>query len=75
MLENEAQAASSLPPDMLLHGSISNSLTRSQSTGSAEMDNLKGVDDTSAETLDQDIVPDGVVGTASQQPGDLVELR
>lgn len=74
--ENQAHPPNSpLPPDMVLHGTISNSFTRSQSTGSAEMDNLKSVDGSLVETQDHEMIAPGSVGTAYQQPGDLVELR
>lgn len=68
-----------MPPDVLLYGSVANSLSRTQSTGSAELDQLRstegamaddpegGVDNGDAETT--------VTGVGSRAPGDLVELR
>ncbi|KYK56034.1 Mitochondrial protein cyt-4 [Drechmeria coniospora] len=67
-----------MPPDVFLHGSISNSLSRTQTTGSSDLDQLRSTDAAltpasgiGTEPGDADIV----VPIGSGNPGDLVELR
>ncbi|UNI15127.1 Exoribonuclease II [Purpureocillium takamizusanense] len=75
--EQGQQHALTLPPDIFMYGTISNSLSRAESTGSSALDQLKPADSSS---------PDGVggerdqedselaVAVDSREPGDLVEL-
>lgn len=68
-----------MPPDMILYGSVSNHLSRTQSTGSSEMDQLRpsqaGMTDEFEEDVGADEPEAAAVGVSSRQPGDLVELK
>ncbi|KAM0254815.1 hypothetical protein ACHAQJ_006414 [Trichoderma viride] len=68
-----------MPPDMILYGNISNDLSRTQSTGSSEMDQLRpsqaGMTDEVDEDLGDQDTEAAAVGVSSRYPGDLVELK
>ncbi|TFB04358.1 hypothetical protein CCMA1212_003650 [Trichoderma ghanense] len=69
----------SMPPDMVLYGGVSNHLSRTQSTGSSEMDQLRPVQTGMTDEFDEDLGDDepetAAVGVSTRQPGDLVELK
>ncbi|KAL7799113.1 hypothetical protein V8C37DRAFT_366612 [Trichoderma ceciliae] len=69
----------SMPPDMILYGNISNNLSRTQSTGSSEMDQLRPSQAGMTEELEDDLGDQdtevAAVGVSSRHPGDLVELK
>ncbi|EGR47778.1 uncharacterized protein TRIREDRAFT_63400, partial [Trichoderma reesei QM6a] len=69
----------SMPPDMVLYGGVSNDLSRTQSTGSSEMDQLRPVQTGMTDAIEEDL-GDGepetaAVGVSTRQPGDFVELK
>ncbi|KAK1253669.1 hypothetical protein MKX07_001746 [Trichoderma sp. CBMAI-0711] len=68
-----------MPPDMVLYGGVSNHLSRTQSTGSSEMDQLRpvqtGMTDEMEEELGDGEPETAAVGVSTRQPGDLVELK
>lgn len=65
-------------PDMSFYSKVINSNTRSHATGSSELDNFKSNDEGGSETdggaFHQD-VEYSVIGSRSQSPGDLVEIK
>ncbi|KAL6872602.1 RNB domain-containing protein [Trichoderma longibrachiatum] len=69
----------SMPPDMVLYGGVSNHLSRTQSTGSSEMDQLRPVQTGMTDEFEEDLGGDepetAAVGGSTRQPGDLVELK
>lgn len=77
--QNGQYSSDSMPPDMILYGSVSNHLSRTQSTGSSEMDQLRpsqaGMTDEFEEDVGADEPEAAAVGVSSRQPGDLVELK
>ncbi|EHK45206.1 hypothetical protein TRIATDRAFT_221436 [Trichoderma atroviride IMI 206040] len=68
-----------MPPDMILYGSGSNDLSRTQSTGSSDMDQLRpnkaGMTDEFGDDVGDEDVQVGAVSDSSRHPGDLVELK
>ncbi|KAG5999909.1 hypothetical protein E4U43_001800 [Claviceps pusilla] len=68
-----------MPPDALIYGGISNNISRTQSTGSSELDQLRSTPSSTTEESDGEIVNAdadiAVVGSDSRSPGDLVEIR
>lgn len=77
--ETERKSALAIPPDASIYGRISNSLSRSHSTGSSELDQLKsletGMSNDSSNQLANGDTEVNLVGNDSRSPGDLVELR
>ncbi|PTB69815.1 RNB-domain-containing protein [Trichoderma citrinoviride] len=75
----EQTNADSMPPDMVLYGGVSNHLSRTQSTGSSEMDQLRPVQTGMTDEFEEDLGGDepetAAVGGSTRQPGDLVELK
>ncbi|KAK5987586.1 Mitochondrial protein cyt-4 [Cladobotryum mycophilum] len=76
---NEQKLPDDMPQDTFIYGSVSNNLTRTQSTGSSEMDQLRSTrggmtDDPEGDQGNADTEV-SVVGVGSRRPGDLVELR
>jgi hypothetical protein len=64
---------------MVLYGGVSNDLSRTQSTGSSEMDQLRPVQTGMTDAIEEDL-GDGepetaAVGVSTRQPGDFVELK
>ncbi|TWU78399.1 hypothetical protein ED733_008773 [Metarhizium rileyi] len=76
---NEHIGARDMPTDAFIHGSIANNLSRTQSTGSSEMDRLRSstrsMADTDKKVPTNDDAEVSIVGSDSRSPGDLVELR
>ncbi|KAL7922598.1 hypothetical protein ACQKWADRAFT_312833 [Trichoderma austrokoningii] len=68
-----------MPPDMILYGSVSNDLSRTQSTGSSDMDQLRptkaGMTDEFGDDLGDEEIQVDAVSESSRYPGDLVELK
>lgn len=67
-------------PDMSFYSKVMNSNTRSQSTGSSELDNFKSSTEGMVEAGDGafatgEDVEASVVGSSTRNPGDLVEIR
>lgn len=64
---------------MVLYGGVSNHLSRTQSTGSSEMDQLRPVQTGMTDEFEEDLGGDepetAAVGGSTRQPGDLVELK
>ncbi|PNY23928.1 Mitochondrial protein cyt-4 [Tolypocladium capitatum] len=78
-MANDHQYSRAMPPDVFIHGSIANSLSRTQATGSSDLDHLRSADGgmtegSGAEPASQDADAAGV-SVDSRSPGDLVELR
>ncbi|RFU78784.1 mitochondrial cyt-4 [Trichoderma arundinaceum] len=68
----------SMPPDMILYGNVSNNLSRTQSTGSSEMDQMRPTQTGMAEDFEEDLGDqdtEAAIGGSSRHPGDLVELK
>ncbi|KAG5915752.1 hypothetical protein E4U42_007919 [Claviceps africana] len=76
---NDTISASFMPPDAHIYGGITNSLSRTQSSGSSELDELRSTSRSMTEGGAEDSANTGVdvtsVGSASRRPGDLVEMR
>ncbi|KAG6000527.1 hypothetical protein E4U21_005356 [Claviceps maximensis] len=76
---NDTIGASIMPPDSVIHGGITNTISRTQSTGSSELDHLRPTSGSMAEGNDGELVDTGAdissVGSTSRNPGDLVEMR
>lgn len=75
---HEGSGTKPMPPDAFIYGSIANNVSRTQSTGSSEMDQIRSTGDNMAETkagLVDDHSEVSIVGVDSRAPGDLVELR
>ncbi|KAK2592318.1 3'-5' RNA exonuclease complex component [Conoideocrella luteorostrata] len=68
-----------MPADAFIYGNIANNVSRTQSTGSSELDQLRstagGMTDGSKEGPTGGDAESSIVATDSQSPGDLVELR
>ncbi|KAK8924711.1 Mitochondrial protein cyt-4 [Metarhizium anisopliae] len=68
-----------MPPEAFIHGSIANNVSRTQSTGSSELDRLRSatrnMTDTGKNEPTNDDAEASIVGSDSRSPGDLVELR
>jgi hypothetical protein len=77
--QDKQNNSDSMPPDMILYGSVSNDLSRTQSTGSSDMDQLRpnkaGMTDEFGEDVGDEDVQVGAVSESSRHPGDLVELK
>ncbi|KAH6604675.1 mitochondrial cyt-4, partial [Trichoderma cornu-damae] len=77
--QNGQNSPDTMPPDMILYGNVSNDLSRTQSTGSAEMDQLRpsqaGMTDDFEDDLGDQDTEAAAVGVSSRHPGDLVELK
>ncbi|POR35631.1 Mitochondrial protein cyt-4, partial [Tolypocladium paradoxum] len=78
-IANDEQHSRAMPPDVFIHGSIANSLSRTQATGSSDLDHLRSTDGgttnaSGAEPASEDAEAVGV-RVDSRSPGDLVELR
>ncbi|GAB0138516.1 hypothetical protein EsDP_00006751 [Epichloe bromicola] len=76
---NELIGARSMPPDAFIHGSIANNVSRTQSTGSSDLDQLRSTSGTTTEgSKGESVNTDAefsIVGSDSRSQGDLVELR
>ncbi|KAF5125947.1 Mitochondrial protein cyt-4 [Metarhizium anisopliae] len=68
-----------MPPEAFIHGVIANNVSRTQSTGSSELDRLRSttrnMTDTGKNEPTNDDAEASIVGSDSRSPGDLVELR
>ncbi|KIE01846.1 Mitochondrial protein cyt-4, partial [Metarhizium majus ARSEF 297] len=78
-VENEHLGTKSMPPEAFIHGGIANNVSRTQSTGSSELDRLRSttrnMTDTGKNEPTNDDAEASIVGSDSRSPGDLVELR
>ena len=77
--ENRGRIAKSFPPDISIYGGISNDLARTQSSGSAALNNLRSTEEADIQGGGPEADPASsslnVVGVDARSPGDLVELQ
>ncbi|KAG5978023.1 hypothetical protein E4U55_006412 [Claviceps digitariae] len=76
---NGSVCSSAMPSDSPMYGGITNSISRTHSTGSSELDQLRSTPRNMTEESTGELVntdPDiSSVGSDSRNPGDLVEMR
>lgn len=79
LLHSEEGHIRDLPIDVSVYGTISNTINRTQATGSSAMDQLRPSNSEDADGSGGDPVSEhdggAAVGLDSRDPGDLVELR